>query len=45
VPWEVFTAVVFVLGSALIYGGSAIAYRACLALESSDPAAPRQWRD
>lgn len=28
VPWEVFTAVVFVLGSALIYGGSALAYRA-----------------
>jgi hypothetical protein len=27
-PWEVFTAVVFVLGSGLIYGGAAIAYRA-----------------
>jgi hypothetical protein len=28
VPWEIFTAVVFVLGSGLIYGGAAIAYRA-----------------
>lgn len=27
-PWEIFTAVVFVLGSGLIYGGAAIAYRA-----------------
>ena len=27
-PWEVFTGVVFVLGSALIYGGAAMAYRA-----------------
>ena len=27
-PWEIFTAVVFILGSALIYGGCAIAYRA-----------------
>jgi hypothetical protein len=27
-PWEVFTGVIFVLGSALIYGGAAMAYRA-----------------
>jgi hypothetical protein len=27
-PWEVFTGVIFVLGSALIYGGTAMAYRA-----------------
>jgi hypothetical protein len=45
VPWEVFTAVVFVLGSALIYGGSAMAYRARLALETSESAAPREWRE
>lgn len=28
VPWEIFTALVFILGSALIYGGAAMAYRA-----------------
>ena len=37
-PWEVFTAVIFVLGSALIYGGTAMAYRA---VEGSDLRLPR----
>jgi hypothetical protein len=32
VPWEVFSAIIFVLGSALIYGGSALAYRARLGI-------------
>ena len=36
-PWEVFTAVVFILGSALIYGGSAIAYRARLGEDEVRP--------
>jgi hypothetical protein len=34
VPWEIFTAVVFVLGSGLIYGGAAIAYRARIGNDS-----------
>lgn len=28
VPWQVFSGLIFVLGSALIYGGAAVAYRA-----------------
>ena len=38
-PWEVFTAVIFVLGSALIYGGTAMAYQARIG--SADVRPPR----
>jgi len=34
-PWEIFTAVVFVLGSALMFGGAAIAYRARIGNDTS----------
>lgn len=34
-PWQVFTAVVFVLASGLMYGGSAFAYRALVGTESN----------
>jgi hypothetical protein len=33
-PWEIFTGVIFVLGSALIYGGAAVAYRASIGDDS-----------
>ena len=36
-PWEIFTAVVFVLGSGLIYGGAAIAYRARIGSDAPIP--------
>ncbi len=41
VPWTIFTTVVFILGSGLIYSGAAFAYRA-VAGDSRHPLSPPQ---